>query len=149
MDCICEHLGNNANIMKRYVFQLFLSYSVLYLIINKVHPWWGLDKWKNFSVWSLVVFNWSHQRKAYIDFERQNMPLFFSLMPNFYMADWILFKFSKRKKKKREQHPYFGSEAGHGKFHSEGIIFHKYASRKWQCGCNRIYPWTSIGSLLL
>jgi len=24
-------------------------------------------------------------------------------MPNFYMADWILFKFSKRKKKKRER----------------------------------------------
>lgn len=47
--------------------------------------------------------NLSCKRKSHIDFERQNMSLFFSLMPNFYMADWILFKFSKRKKKERER----------------------------------------------
>ena len=93
-----------------------------------------------------MFFNWSLKRKAYIDFERQNMSLFFSLMPNFYMADWILFKFSKRKKREREKHPYFGSEASHGKFHFERISFCKYASSKWQCGYNRICLWTSTVS---
>ena len=67
------------------------------------------------------------------------------------MADWILFKFSKKKKKERERekHPDFGSEASHGKFHPERIIFHKYASSKWQHDYNSICAWTSIDNLLL
>lgn len=144
----CE---TNASKMKRYIFQLllFCSHSIISLSTRFI-----LDEaWTSGKFLILKVscfFNLSRKRKSYIDFERQNMSLFFSLMSNFYMADWILFKFSKRKKKReREKHPYFGSEASHGKFHPERIIFHKYTSSKWQCGYNRICPWTSIDNLLL
>lgn len=98
---ICE---TNASKMKRYIFQLFLfcSHSIISLSTRFI-----LDEaWTSGKFLILKVscfFNLSRKRKSYIDFERQNMSLFFSLMSNFYMADWILFKFSKRKKRERER----------------------------------------------
>lgn len=45
------------------------------------------------------------------------------------------------REREREKHPHFGSETSHGKFHPERIIFHKYASNKWQCDHNTVCPW--------
>lgn len=87
--------------MKIYLFQLFLfcSHSIISLSTRFI-----LDEAWTSGKFLILKFSWfiiyHTKERLTLILKDKTCHCFFSLMPNFYMADWILFKFSKRKKKR-------------------------------------------------
>lgn len=127
-------------------FHSIACFCFYYLLINKIHPWWSLDKWK-VSHFGFSCFLIGHvKERLTLILKDKIQVIVFSLHAQL-LHGWLDIVQIFQKRKRREKHLCFGSEASHGKFHPQRIIFHKYASSKWQCDYNRIHPWIYRQSL--